>query len=119
LKFFVKDPIEWAGFAEAPFYNTLLHLRKSNSALSADAAYKRIVTANDNAIFAYIRQNGKHKVMVVLNLSNQPQQFTISDKITYGNATNVFTKLTENIKENQVYTLSPWGYAVYDYNWKY
>lgn len=119
LKFFVKDPIEWTGFAEAPFYSTLLHLRKSNAALAADAAYKKLITANDNAIFAYMRQKGNHKVMVVLNLSNQPQQFTISDKITYGNATNVFNKIGEKISENYVYTLSPWGYAVYDYNGKY
>ncbi len=119
LKFFVKDPIEWTGFAEAPFYSTLLHLRKSNVALAADASYKKLITANDNAIFAYVRQKGNHKVMVVLNLSNQPQQFTISDKTTYGNATNVFNKIGEKISENHVYTLSPWGYAVYDYNGKY
>ncbi len=40
----------------APFYSTLLHLRSKDPALSADAAYKKIPTANDEAIFAYTRQ---------------------------------------------------------------
>lgn len=119
LKFFVKDPIEWTGYKEAPFYETLLHLRKNNSALAASSSYKRLTTSNDAAIFAYLRQDGKKQVLVVLNLSKNPQQITISDPVIYGKATNVFNKATETIGANHPFTLSPWGYAVYDYNGKY
>lgn len=93
LKFFIKDPIEWGTkFEMAPFYKTLLSLRKGNVALAADASYKKLLTANDVAIFAYLREKQGRKVAVILNLSNQPQRFTIKDKSVYGNVINVFSK---------------------------
>ena len=92
LKFFVKDPIEWNKFEMAPFYKTLLSLRKSNVALAADASYKKLVTANDIAIFAYVREKGKHKVTVLFNLSNQPQSFTVKDQSVYGKPLNIFSE---------------------------
>ncbi len=115
LKFFVRDPINWDGYAMAPFYSTLLHLRSKDPALAADAAYKKIPTANDDAIFAYIRQKGKHKIFVVLNLSDEPQHFTIKENEVYGNPLNIFSGKKEKLFRNHVYTMKPWGYLVYEY----
>jgi glycosidase len=115
LKFFVKDPIVWNKYEMAPFYSALLHLRERNPALAADAGYKKLATANDVAIFSFIRQKGKHKVAVILNLSNQPQQFTIKEKDIYGHPNNVFTNVKEEIGKNHVYSMQPWGYLVYEY----
>ena len=115
LKFFVKDPIAWDKFEMAPFYSAMLHLRDRNPALAADAAYKKLVTANDVAIFAFIRQKDTHKVGVILNLSGEPQQFTIKEKSIYGKATNVFTKTKEKLAEYHVYSMEPWGYLVYEF----
>ena len=116
LKFFVKDTIEWGSkFEMAPFYKTLLKLRKSTPALAADASYKKLITANDVAIFAYTREKEGRKVAVVLNLSGQPQSFTIKEKSIYGKALNVFTGKQENLSSTKVYTMEPWGYFVYDY----
>lgn len=115
LKFFVRDPIEWNKFEMAPFYKTLLSLRKSNAALAADASYKKLVTANDIAIFAYLREKQGHKVTVVLNLSGQPQRFTIKDRNIYGSALNIFSKKKENLNGTHVYDIAPWGYLVFDY----
>lgn len=115
LKFFVKDPIVWDKFDMAPFYSTLLHLRKKNPALAANASYKKLVTANDNAIFAYLRESGKHKVVVVLNLSKEPQSFTIKDGSINGNPINVFTSGKEKLNDTHVFSMEPWGYMVYDY----
>jgi len=115
LKFFVKDPIVWDKYEMAPFYSTLLHLREKDEALAADAAYKKIPTANDDAIFAYIRQKGKHKVLVVLNLSAQPQHFTIKENEVYGNPKNVFSGQKEKLSRYHVYSMQPWGYEVYEY----
>ena len=116
LKFFVKDPIEWSGkFEMAPFYKTLLKLRKSTPALDADASYKKLITANDVAIFAYLREKQGHKVTVILNLSNQPQRFTIKDKSVYGQPMNVFMGVKEKISSTHVFSLEPWGYLVYNY----
>lgn len=115
LKFFVRDPINWDDYAMAPFYDTLLHLRKKNEALAADAAYKKIPTANDDAIFAYIRQKENHRILVVLNLSPQPQHFTIKEKEVYGDPLNVFTGKKEKLFQDHVYEMQPWAYLVYEY----
>jgi len=116
LKFFVKDPIVWDKYSMAPFYSTMLHLRKKNAALAADASYKKLITANDVAIFAYLREKEGHKVSVILNLSNQPQQFTIKDKAIYGNPTNVFLGMKEKVNATHVFSIEPWGFIVYDYD---
>ncbi len=115
LKFFVKDPITWDKYDMAPFYSMLLHLRKNNPALAANASYKKLITANDQAIFAYLRESGKHKVVVILNLSNQSQNFTIKDPSIGGYPLNVFTGASEKINETHPFSIQPWGYLVYDY----
>ena len=116
LKFFVKDPIEWTGFKLAPFYTTLLRLRKSNAALSANASYKKLITGNDVAIFGYLREKNKHKVAVLLNFSNQPQSFTINNQNIYGKPLNVFSGKKENLNRQHVYNLKPWDYLVFDFD---
>ncbi|HEX7458171.1 MAG TPA: alpha-amylase family glycosyl hydrolase [Ginsengibacter sp.] len=115
LKFFIKDPIVWNQYKMAPFYSTLLHLRKSNPALAADASYKKLITANDMAIFAYTRMKGAHKIAVILNLSNQPQRFTIDDKSIFGNPLNVFLGVKEKVNTTHVFSIEPWGFIVYEY----
>ena len=115
LKFFVKDPIVWDKYEMAPFYSTFLHLRKKNPALAADASYKKLITANDVAIFAYVREKAGHKVAVILNLSNQPQKFTIKDNSIYGNPLNLFSGKKEKINATHVFSVEPWGFIVYDY----
>ena len=115
LKFFVKDPIVWDKYDMAPFYSKLLHLREANKALAADAGYKKINTCNDVGIFAYMRQKGDHKILVVLNLSAEPQSFTIKQKEVYGNVTNIFSGAKEKLFNNYVYNMKPWDYLVFDY----
>ncbi len=115
LKFFVKDPIQWNKFEMAPFYKTLLKLRKSTPALAADASYKKLTTANDVAIFAYLRKKEGRRVAVILNLSNQPQKFTIKDPDIYGQPANVFLGVKEKLFREHVYSIEPWGYIVYNY----
>ena len=115
LKFFIKDTIQWTGYKMAPFYSTLLHLRKKNPALAADAAYKKLATGNDMAIFAYTRQKAGHKIAVILNLSDQPQQFTIDDNSIYGNPLNIFLGVKEKVNATHVFSIEPWGYIVYQY----
>ena len=115
LKFFVKDTIQWGNYVLSSFYSTLLKLRRENEALSADASFERIPTANDIAIYAYIRQKNGRKVLTILNFSNDLQRFTIKDRKVYGQAKNVFVPGRENLTAQHLYTLSPWGYSVYEY----
>ncbi len=115
LKFFVRDPINWDQFGMAPFYNTLLHLREKNPALAATASYQKLKSANDDAIFAYVRENGKHKVAVILNFSSQPQNVTIAGNAVNGRGKDVFTDKTIDISANHIFSLEPWGYQVLTY----
>ncbi len=116
LKFFVKDTIEWKkGFAMAPFYKTLLNLRKRSPALAAAASYKKLSTSNDEAIFACIRENAGHKVVVILNLSKQPQKFIINDAVVNGRPVNVFKGIKEKISTASFISLKPWDYILYEY----
>jgi alpha-amylase len=117
LKFFVKDTIAWDGKNDmAPFYKTLLTLRKSNEALAADASYKRLATTANNSIFAYSREKNGHKVIVILNLSPNPTVFSVTDVTVNGNPVNVFTGGQENTSTNTRFTLQPWGYRLFSYN---
>lgn len=115
LKFFTKDPIIWNKYEMAPFYSTLLHLRRKNPALAADASYKKLETGNDMAIFAYAREKAGHKIAVILNLSKEPQRFTIDDKSIIGNPLNVFSGKKEKVNANHVFSMKPWEYILYEY----
>lgn len=115
LKFFVKDTIEWKQYAMEPFYKTLLYLRKSNPALAYDAAYKKLITTSDTAVFAFLRQNSSHKVLVVLNFSSKPQKFYINDAAINGEPENIFLGKPEKLSDKVTFSLAPWDYLVYDY----
>lgn len=113
IPFFSKDTIEFKELERAGFYKTLLHLRKDNPALSANASFKKLKTSNDRAVYAFEREKDGNKVLVILNLSKTPQEFTWVDKPSFsGNATNIFQGKAEDISSTTA--LQPWGYVVYD-----
>jgi len=116
LKFFVKDTIAWNGkFEMASFYKTLLTLRKTNAALGADGTFKKLVSSNNAAIYAYQREKDGHKVIVILNLSKQPQKFNIKDAVVDGEPLNVFMGVKEKVNSSHEFSMEPWGYIVYVY----
>jgi glycosidase len=114
IKFFDKDPMNFKDYKRAGFYTTLLSLRKRNAALSADATFKKIGVGNDKAVYAFVREKGKSKVLVILNLSGNVQRISIKDKSLAGNVYSVFKNKQERINSKE-WELNPWGYAVYEY----
>lgn len=115
LKFFTKDTIIFGKFKRADFYRRLLALRKSNPALAPNAAYKKLPSGKDEAIFAFVRQQGAKRVLVIANLSGKAQSFKLNHPEIIGMAKNIFNDKTESLKSNQPMSLKAWGYAVYDY----
>jgi len=116
LKFFVKDTIEWNGKYEmAAFYKTLLDLRKANPALSSDATYKKLISSNNDAVFAYVREKSGRKAVMVFNMSKLPQKFTLKDPVIKGEPLNIFLGKKEMVADANEFSLEPWGYIVYDY----
>jgi glycosidase len=114
IRFFDKDTISLGKYQREQFYTTLLHLRKNNPALAANASFKKIVAGNEDAVYAYIRQSGKNKVLVILNWSAIEQTVKINDKTLLGQALNVFKNKQETITGKE-WKLAPWGYAMYAY----
>ncbi|HYE56176.1 MAG TPA: alpha-amylase family glycosyl hydrolase, partial [Chitinophagaceae bacterium] len=115
LQFFEKDPIKWSKYEYAPFYKTLLQLRKNTPALATDASFRKLATGKDDAVYAFVREKNGSKVAVVLNLSKNPQQFTIADDVINGNATSVFDGRSESLAKDKQFNLKPWEYIVYKY----
>ena len=114
LKFFEKDPIVFGKFERAKFYKSLHDLRKKNPALAADASFKKVNLGNDTTIYAYVREKGNHKVLVILNLTKKEQDIKITDKSLQRLAYNIFTGVNEQLSEKRI-SLSPWSYFVYEY----
>jgi glycosidase len=81
LEFFKHDPIEWGDFAYGDFYKTLFELKHKNKALwNGEYGGKRvkIPTGKDEEIYAFYREKDGDKVVVILNLSSQKQDFNLT-----------------------------------------
>jgi len=114
LKFFDKDPIGFGKYERAKFYSTLQNLRKNNEALSADAGFRKIAAGDSTAVYAYVREKGAQKVLVVLNLSAKEQSISVKDASLAGEPLNVFGGSKEAVL-NKEWMIEPWGYAVYEF----
>ncbi len=115
LKYFDKDPIKIRKRNREKFYTTLLTLRKQNQALSSDASFRKVNVGDAKAVYAYVREKGNSKILVILNLSAHDQMITIEDETLLGKATNVFRKAEEPVT-NKPWKLNAWGYYVYNYD---
>lgn len=115
ISFFYKDTITFNKFERAKFYNTLLHLRAQHAALSANASIKKIQTTNDDAIYAFERISDADKIIVIVNLTNKAQNFSISDTAIKDNAVNVFTLKKQRLIANTGLHINAWGYEVYSF----
>jgi glycosidase len=116
LKFFEKDTIPWNGFKKTRFYKTLLDLKHNNPALGnglAGGVLERITVENaTEEIYAYRRKKGANQVVVLLNLSGEPQSFTLSQEDLAGEYTNVFANSTVKLTPEMSMNLNPWSYLL-------
>jgi 1,4-alpha-glucan branching enzyme len=114
LAFFDKDPILFGKFSRGRFYKTLLNLRKNNPALATNASFRKIKAGDEKAVYAFVREKGYNRVLVILNLSDKEQTITLKDKSLFGNPFNVFSGMHEPLTSKS-WKIESWGYAVYDY----
>ncbi len=113
ISFFYKDTIPFGKYGRANFYKTLLNLRKDNPALAANAGFTKLKTSNDATIYAYTREGGGKKILVLLNLTDKPQSFTIKGFETGKSMLNVFANNQDTIIGT--FEFPSWGYLVYTY----
>jgi glycosidase len=117
LKFFEKDPVDWRDYPLQGFYTALLQLKNRNKALlngSWGGKMTRLKTSNETATMAYTRQNGADKILVILNLSDKPQDISITGNALKGAYNNIFDEKSKTFGEEEKLSLSPWEYQVWE-----
>jgi hypothetical protein len=112
IRFFDKDTIGFHAFGRSAFYKTLLMLRRRDPALDADAAFEKLPSGADSAVYAFVRKKAGRGVLVVLNFCPKPQSILLPPSIS-GLALDVFTDKLVPVGRHLI--LQPWGYKVYEY----
>ncbi|MGB0524898.1 MAG: alpha-amylase family glycosyl hydrolase [Flammeovirgaceae bacterium] len=115
LKFFEKDEIEWKEHPMFDLFQQLLALKKRNAALwngEAGGDFTRLKTGQDEHVFAFTRQKGENRVLVVLNLSEEAQNIDVLG--VNGNYKDILGGGEHVITDEWQITLPAWGYKVYE-----
>ena len=119
LEFFEKDVIEWSGKYELhDFYATLLNLHTNNPALRGGDDNAKTIwlkTTDDEHIFSYLRKNGEHEVLVVLNLSSISNvRFEINYSEFSGKFKNVFNGNEKDFNTEKTFELQAWEWLLFE-----
>ncbi len=115
LRFFEKDTISWDKLPYAPFYTKLNHLKKTNPVLENGKAGGKLIPLSkgvDNNIFAFYREKPGRQLVVILNLSDQPHEFTVNNKHVGGKYHDYFGNHNIDIRNRRTFKLPAWGYVV-------
>lgn len=116
IPFFEKDTMVFKQLGRAAFYQTLHQLRKNNTALQPNASFTLLDTPFPEQVVAFTRENGKSKILVLVNLSAQPVNFQLKDAKLEGKARNIFSNSSESLSADVNFALDAWGYKVYELN---
>lgn len=115
LRFFEKDTINWDRLPYAPFYTKLNHLKKENPVLENGNAGGRLIPLSkgiDDNIFAFYREKKGKQLVVILNLSDKPDAFTVNNEQIKGKYHNIFDNHDIDIHNGRTFELPAWGYVV-------
>ncbi len=117
LLFFDKDQIEWQEHPFAAIYSTLLHLKQENKALwngESGGKVQRVMTSNNEDLFAFWRKNDKDMVFALFNLSANPLDVAVDDSSVYGLYRGVFTDDSVTFDSQASVKLAGWDYKVFE-----
>jgi len=116
LKFFEKDEINWSNMEMESFYKDLIRLKKHNKALQNGVKGGKLVRINSDQnekVFAFAREVGNDKVIVILNLSKNAVDVKLNTEAhidTYGD---YFTKEKQQLKQEVSMSLKAWEYRIF------
>jgi len=119
LKFFEKDTIEWKESEMTDFFKNLISLKHRNEALwngKFGGTLTRITSTNNKAVYAFLREKGKDRVFVVLNLTKEPAVVTLKGKLYRGSYRDVFSGKDVSFRKDESIALQPWDFRVYEKN---
>jgi len=115
LQFFEKDAIDWSEVPLHDFYKTLNRLKQENKALWNGPFGGTIIDINkgeNDNIFACMREKNGERVVVVLNLSSEPQLLTMDNDLLAGEYTDVFSRESVYPGIGYTFDLTPWKFVV-------
>jgi 1,4-alpha-glucan branching enzyme len=116
LEFFEKDAVNWGDYEMTSFYKALLDLKKTTPALFNGpwgGSWKRVITNEDEKVFAFIREKDDSKVFTIVNLSPERISIALSGSDYAGEYTELFSNDNSIFPENATIELPAWGYEVY------
>ena len=116
LEFFERDPIVWREHPLGELFADLIALKDEVSALGNGAAGARMVQVVNSApeeVFGFVRANERDGVLVLLNLSGQPQTVELRDGPYRGRYRERFSGEAVEFGDAAEVTIAPWGYRVY------
>lgn len=94
------------------FYRRLLNAYKDHLALS-EGEFIKLPSGHDDALYAFLRRRGRDQVLVLLNLSDRPQQMALPTVPLSGRYHDIFTGSTQAFPSASSLPLAPWDYRVY------
>ena len=95
-----------------PFYRRLMQLYQTQPAINT-GSFTRIVSNHDDKVYAFVRQSGQTRVLVVVNLSDKVQRTTLSGASLAGSYREWFTNRDVKMAASPALNLAPWAYQVY------
>ncbi|GGW94802.1 alpha-amylase family glycosyl hydrolase [Alteromonas halophila] len=116
LAFFERDPIEWKKHEIGALYQHLIALKKRIPALWNGAFGARMIQVPNSdmeKVLSFVRQQGPHKVFVILNLSASPVSVTFNEDLFTGRYTDSYLRRKREFRHDSVVDLSGWQYQIW------
>ena len=117
LKFFVKDTINWDDYSYSNFYRSLTELKENSKALyngTEGGTLQVMSSPADSNVFAFIRHKENDKVLVICNLGEYAEEFTLHSDTKIGKMKEIYSGTTTTFKRATKIALDPWQYYVYE-----
>lgn len=114
LKFFDKDPINWAQpLQREAFYTKLLSLRATNAALTHGETFV-LPSEHGNELMAFLRRKEKQVVLVLLNFSKEDKlRIRVQHEWLKGSFINLFSELQFVFNADEEFELQAGEYIIY------
>ncbi len=117
LSFFDKDCIDWKPDKIAGLYTKLAYLRMRNLAmwsLQSKGDFKLLTTNHDDKILCFKRESGLDEILVVLNLSAEKIDFSLTGQGYQGRYKDVITEMPVIMGDTPCFALEPWGFRLFE-----
>lgn len=72
----------------------------------------RVWNSKPEKIFSFVRQNAEHKVLAVINFSDQPQTVSFDGSLHQGEYQEYLTGESHTLEAESEIHLQPWGFKV-------